>query len=374
MSELLALTKFIKLFSKSDPLKLDGGSQLTNVNVAYQTFGKLSSQGDNVVMVNHALTGNAHIAGLVDDNELANCNHDPFLTKYNKMYKGKAGWWSPLIGPGRAIDTNKYFVISSNVIGSCYGTSGPASIDPSTNKKIGLEFPNVTVRDMVKVQKELFSKLGIKSIKFAVGGSLGGMQVFEWALMYGDMLESIMPIGASVGHSPWAIGLNEASRNAIVNDPVWDNGNYSNQPEEGFALARKIAMLTYRSYGSFNLKFGRSKASNNGMFEVESYLKYQGEKISKRFDANSYLYLSKAMDDHDVGKDRGGIDEALKNIKCKTECIGISSDILYPVEEQKEITEMIPNATYSEINSIHGHDAFLIEFDQLDKIIRKFLH
>jgi homoserine O-acetyltransferase len=215
--------------------------------------------------------------------------------------------------------------------------------------------------------------LEVDKIQLAVGGSLGGMQVLEWALMHGDMIERIMPIATSAGHSPWAIGFNEASRNAIKNDPSWKNGNYTDQPNAGISLARKIAMLTYRSYTSFQGKFERLRNDDSNKFEVESYLDYQGFKLSKRFDANSYLYLSEAMDNHDIGKDRGGIESALRSIKCKTNCIGISSDILYPLEEQKEIANSIPNAVYSEINSIHGHDAFLIEFDQLDKIIREFL-
>lgn len=374
MTTLTAETKFINLFSKSDPLILECGSQLDNVAAAYQTFGELSPTKDNVIMVNHALTGNAHIAGIITEKEIRNSRSKLFLTKYNKMYLGKEGWWSPLIGPGKALDTDKYFIISSNVIGSCYGTVGPASINPKTNSKYGMEFPKVAVRDMVKVQKKLFEYLEIDSIKFAVGGSLGGMQVLEWAIMYPEMIESIMPIASSAGHSPWAIGLNEASRNAIINDPLWNEGNYNKQPEYGFSLARKIAMLTYRSYKSFDLKFGRLKAGSNGSFDVENYLNYQGEKITKRFDANAYLYLSEAMDNHDLGYKRNGIAEALKSIKCKTECVGISSDILYPADEQKEIASLIPNATYSEINSIHGHDAFLIEFDQVDDIIRNFLN
>lgn len=373
MSNLLAETKFINLFSDKEPLLLDSGENLEKITVAYQTFGELNSIKDNVIMVNHALTGNAHIAGIIDSNEINNNMFEKHLTNYNKMFEGKEGWWSPLIGPGKAIDTDKYFVISSNVLGSCYGTSGPVSLNPINNSEYRMRFPKVTVRDMVKVQKKLFDALGISKIKMAVGGSLGGMQIIEWAIMYRDMIESIMPIGSSVGHSPWAIGLNEASRNAIKNDPLWKDGNYDEQPEAGFSLARKIAMLSYRSYESFNKKFGREKVDNNNLFEVESYLNYQGEKISKRFDANAYLYLSEAMDAHDVGLDRGGIKNALQSIKCKTECVGINSDLLYPIEEQKQITSMIPNATYSEINSIHGHDAFLIEFDQLDKIIRNFL-
>lgn len=373
MNKLIAETKFANLFSNEYPLILDSQEKLGGIRVAYQTFGKLNSNRDNVIMVNHALTGNAHISGIILDEEIINTENECYLNKYNKMYKGKEGWWSPLIGPGQAIDTDKYYVICSNVLGSCYGTSGPASINTITNNEYRLSFPKITVRDMVRVQKALFDFLGIKSIKFAVGGSLGGMQIIEWAIMYENMIESIMPIAASVGHSPWAIGLNEASRSAITNDPVWNNGNYKNQPEQGFNLARKIAMLTYKSYDSFNKKFGREKSKDNGFFEVESYLNYQGDKISKRFDANSYLYLSLAMDNHDVGIGRDGIEKALKRISCKTEIVGISSDVLYPVEEQKHFASMISNSTYSEIQSIHGHDAFLIEFEQVDKTIRKFL-
>jgi len=373
MNELIAETKFTNLFPKENPLILDCGTSLEDITVAYQTFGKLNQNKDNVIMVNHALTGNAHIAGIILDDEITNTRNEPFLLKYNKMYEGKEGWWSPLIGSGRAIDTDKYFVICSNVLASCYGTSGPASINPKSNSEFKLNFPKISVRDMVKVQNSLFDLFGIKKVKLAIGGSLGGMQVIEWAIMYGEMIESIMPIAASVGHSPWAIGLNEASRNAIKNDPHWNEGNYVNQPEVGFTLARKIAMLTYKSYESFAQKFGRNKANNDDIFDVESYLNYQGEKITKRFDANAYLYLSEAMDNHDVGIGRGGIDKALSSINCKTEVVGITSDILYPVDEQKRIASMITNASYTEINSIHGHDAFLIEFDQLDKIIRNFL-
>ena len=370
---LVANTKFVELFSEKRPLNLDCGETLTNVRVAYQSFGELNSTKDNVVMVHHALTGNAHVAGIILNDEIKNCSDDKFLTRYNKMYEGKEGWWSPVIGSNKAIDTDRYCVISSNVLGSCYGSDGPVSIDPNTNRERRLDFPRVTVRDMVKVQKELIDYLEVNRIQLAVGGSLGGMQVLEWALMYGDMIKGIMPIATSAGHSPWAIGFNEASRNAIKNDPSWNNGNYTDQPNAGISLARKIAMLTYRSYTSFQGKFERLINNENNKFEVESYLDYQGYKLSKRFDANSYLYLSEAMDNHDIGKDRGGIKSALRSIKCKANCIGISSDILYPLEEQKEIANTIPNAVYSEIESKHGHDAFLIEFDQLDKIIREFL-
>jgi homoserine O-acetyltransferase len=374
MSDLSAETKFIDLFSENDPLLLDNGRSLFHVSVAYQSYGKLNSEKDNVIMVNHALTGNAHAAGIIEEKEILNASNYKFLFKYNKMFKGKEGWWSPLIGPGRALDTNKYLVICSNVLGSCYGTHGPSSINTETKSEERLNFPKISVRDMVNVQKKLMDYLGVKKIKLALGGSLGGMQVLEWAVMYPEMIKSIMPIATAAGHSSWAIGFNEASRNAILNDPEWENGNYSKQPEKGIYLARKIAMLTYRSYGSFEKKFGRKKRDDHDLFEVESYLNYQGYKLTQRFDANTYIYLSEAMDNHDIGHKRGSIIEVLKSIKCRTACIGISSDILYPPEEQKSIAELIPGASYSEINSIHGHDAFLIEFDQLDKIIREFLN
>ena len=374
MSELIAETKFAKLFSKGNPLTLECGAKLEAITIAYQTFGTLNHSKDNVIMVNHALTGNAHIAGIIFEEEIINSKNVPYLLKYNKMYEGKEGWWSPLIGSGRALDTDKYFVICSNVLASCYGSSGPASINSESEIEYRLNFPQISVRDMVKAQKSLFDHLGITKIKLAIGGSLGGMQVLEWAIMYSEIIESIMPIASSAGHSPWAIGLNEASRNAIKNDPAWNSGNYNKQPELGFTLARKIAMLTYKSYESFNQKFGRNKTDNNQLFDVESYLNYQGEKITKRFDANAYLYLSESMDNHDLGVGRDGIEKALGSITSKAEVIGISSDVLYPVDEQKMITSMIKDATYSEIDSIHGHDAFLIEFEQLDKIIRNFLN
>lgn len=368
------ITKFENLFSKSIPLQLDCGSKLGSVTVAYQAYGELNKEKSNVILVNHALTGNAHAAGNIDEEEINNSKIHGRLYTYNKMFDGREGWWDSLIGPGRALDTNIYFVLCSNILGSCYGTTGPTSINQETNSVFGMNFPQISVRDMVKVQKALIDKLGITKIKLAIGGSLGGMQILEWAIMYPNLLEKIMPIATSASHSAWAIGLNEASRNAIINDPEWGNGNYKNQPEKGIGLARKIAMITYRSFDSFNQKFGREvKSGNNNIFEIESYLNYQGDKLTKRFDANTYLYLSKAMDAHDVGKGRGGITTALSKIKAKTKCIGINSDILYPFSEQIQIMENIPNAEYAEINSIHGHDAFLIEFDQLDRIIRKFL-
>ncbi len=361
-------TKIIRLYSESNPLVMDCGVSFSPIDVAYETYGELNSDGTNAIVVCHALTGSAHAAG------------------YSSEDPKSIGWWDSFIGEGKPLDTKKYFVISSNFFGGSYGTTGSSSINPETGKPYGLSFPQMTVRDMVNVQKSLIDHLGVKKIKTVIGGSLGGMQVLEWALMFPGIVESIIPIATAAQHSPWAIGLNDVARQAITNDPEWRNGNYYDfgQPEKGFALARQIAMLSYRSEKEFQERFGRERQKVNGkettyrfdnsnLFQVESYLQYQGKKLVQRFDANTYLYITRAMDLHDVAFHRGPIDEVLSSVSIPTLSIGIDSDILYPASEQKMIARSIPDAVYHQITSPYGHDAFLIEFEQMATLVRKFL-
>lgn len=365
----IVTTQYARFFDASHPLAMDCGRLLSSVTVAYETYGELNANGDNAILVCHALTGSAHAAGYSSD--------DP----------RSIGWWDSFIGEGKPLDTKKYFVISSNFLGGCYGTTGSNSIDPSTGRRYGLTFPQMTVRDMVKVQKELVSSLGVKKLKTVIGGSLGGMQVLEWAVMYPELVGSIIPIATSAQHSPWAIGLNDLSRQAIMNDPEWREGDYYDfgQPEKGFSLARQIAMMSYRSEKEFAERFRRERLlSGSGgdgfsfdekdIFQVESYLRHQGVKLVSRFDANTYLYIARTMDLHDVTVGRGSLKEVLGSISVPALCIGIDTDILYPASEQQQIAASIPNASYHQINSPFGHDAFLIEFDQMAKFAVDFLN
>ena len=354
-------SKVVDVATFQRPLELVLGNHLDHVAVTYETYGQLNAKGTNAILICHALTGSAHAAGRHESQQLP-------------------GWWDPLVGPGKAIDTNHYYVISSNVLGGCYGTTGPSSINPSTGKPYGLEFPRYTIRDMVEVQARLVKHLGGTSLASVFGGSMGAMQVLEWAVMYPELVRSIIPIASGSRHSAWAIGLNEVARRAITADPTWQGGNYqlASQPESGLGLARAIAMLSYRSFDSLEAKFGRERVSASRElldvgFEIESYLAYQGVKLVERFDANTYLYITRAMDDFDLSEGRGRLGDVLEGVNIPTLVMGISSDVLYPENEQKALVDALPQAHYARINSPHGHDAFLIEFPQIAVHVRSFL-
>jgi homoserine O-acetyltransferase len=347
--------------------RLESGRKLGPVTVAYETYGILAPDGRNAIYVAHALTGNAH------------AGDQPAADR-------EAGWWAELIGPGKAFDTDRFFVICSNILGGCYGTTGPASLNPETGVPYAMDFPVVTVRDMVRAQKLLLDYLGVKRLVAVCGGSLGGMQALEWLVNFPSFVASAIPVAASERLTPLAIAYNQAGRKAIMNDPNWCQGRYYGRtfPVNGLALARMIGTITYKSKETFEERFGRKLAGNEADcynfyqdFEVESYLSYQGIKLVRRFDANSYLYLTKAMDLHDLSRGFPSVQAALRRIEGRILLISISSDLLYPPQEIRglavELRRSGVETEYHEIQSPFGHDAFLIEFDQLNKAIGSFL-
>ncbi|NLH10521.1 MAG: homoserine O-acetyltransferase, partial [Holophagae bacterium] len=320
------------------------GATLPRVEIAYRTWGRLAAAGDNAVLVCHALTGSADVDT----------------------------WWGQLLGPGRALDTDRDFVVCSNVLGSCYGTTGPASRRPGQRRRWGPDFPPITVRDMVHLQALLLEALDVRRLRLVIGGSLGGMQALEWAATFPARVDAIVSIAAPGRHSAWAIGLSEAQRAAIETDPFWEDGWYgpSTPPAAGLAAARMLAMCTYRSWESFAQRFGRTAQA--GDYAVVRYLRHQGDKLVDRFDANCYVALTRAMDSHDLGRGRGGYAEALGAIQPPTLVVAIDSDALYPPEEQWELAERLPKARLAWLHSPHGHDAFLIETGALAALVTQF--
>ncbi len=354
----------------NDYIRLDSGKKFGPITVAYETYGKLNENKNNVVLVCHALSGDAHAAG------------------YHVEIGKKPGWWENAIGPGKAIDTNKYFVICSNVLGGCAGTTGPSSINPETGKPYGSSFPVVTIGDMVKVQKRLLDKLKIKQLLAVIGGSMGGMQALEWTLHYPEMCNSGIIIAATSRLSPQSIAFNAVGRNAIITDQNWEGGNYYGKkvPADGLAIARMIGHITYLSDESMHKKFGRRLQYKNKFsydfskeFQIESYLEHQGTKFVERFDANSYLYVTKAMDYFDVAQvyGRGSLVRAFERIRSRILVISFTSDWLFPPYQSKEIVNALmkhkKDVTYVNIESSYGHDAFLLEIETEAKIVSKFL-
>ncbi len=359
----------IKKYTVSKPLRLDCGKTINNFPLAYETYGKLNENKDNAILVFHALTGDQFVAGT---NPITN----------------KEGWWVTAVGPGKAIDTNKYFVICANVIGGCMGSLGPKEINPENKKPYGLDFPVITIKDMVKAQESLLDHLGINKLLCATGGSMGGMQLLQFCATFPDKTFSAIPIACSSSHSAQNIALNELARQAIMADPVWDNGKYvlkNVQPKNGLAVARMVGHISYLSEKGMQEKFGRKlqekadyEFSFNADFQVESYLRHQGFAFVERFDANSVLYITRAMDYFDLSKQfKGGLTEAFKNQKTKFLVISFSSDWLYTTKENKDIVIALnasgADVSYSEIISDKGHDSFLLNEPEFLKTLKGFI-
>ena len=363
----------VHTIAEDRPLALDGGGALRNVEIAYETWGELDAAATNAVLLCHAWTGDSHVAGAL-------CTGHP-----------TSGWWEGIVGPGLAIDTTKWFVVCANVLGGCMGSTGPASPHPEDGRPYGSRFPVVTIRDMVRCQARLADQLGVRVWQSVIGGSMGGMQVLEWAITYPDRVRSIIPIATCARSSAQQIAWGAIGRRAIALDPRWRGGDYYDAepgagPHEGLAIARMVAQVTFRSDNVFSERFGRELADGatlrDGLdlwqrFEVERYLDHHGEKLIRRFDANSYLLIGKAMDLHDVGRGRGGLEAAMARIKVPTLTMGIWSDILYPAYQQREIRDLLARqgtpCEYVEVDSPHGHDAFLIDLDQVGAPLGAFL-
>jgi homoserine O-acetyltransferase len=348
-----------------DELPLQLGGSFGPVTLAYETWGTLNSAGDNAILVTHALTGDAHA-------------HDSA-----RPDDPRAAWWNPLIGPGRPFDTERYFVICSNVLGGCYGSTGPSSLDPATGRPYGLRFPLVTIRDMVNAQRRLLAHLGVRELAAVAGGSVGGQQALEWAVTYPELVRKVVVVAATGALTAQAVAFSEVERQAIMADPRWQGGEYQpgQGPDAGLAIARMLAMITYQSEEAMEMRFARRPArcknttapsgyaAFGGPFDVESYLYHQGEALVRRFDANSYLYISRAMDLYDVSAGYPSLETALQRIKSQALFIGIRSDFLFPAARVRHLAEQVGQlggrARYVELDSPHGHDAFLKEWEQM---------
>lgn len=343
---------------------------MPEIRIRYETYGHLNSAKDNAILICHALSGDHHCAGI------------------HRMEDRKQGWWNAMIGPGKPIDTNRFFVVCSNVLGGCQGSTGPTSINPATGKPYNTSFPSITIGDMVKAQYLLMRHLGIERWNTIVGGSMGGMQVLEWAVRYPECVARILPMATTARQGAQSIAFNEVGRCAIMQDPKWDNcgGNYepTDGPSVGLAVARMMAHITYLSDKGMDSKFGRTRRRQEGNtprfgveFEVESYLRYQGTSFVNRFDANTYLYLTKALDRFDLYGESNQLEDQLKVVTARSLIIGFTSDWLFPPEQNRDIVRALlrcgKDASYAEIETDLGHDSFLVHSPALFELVEAFL-
>ena len=362
--------KFFTFCEPPDEMVLESGARIGPVTIAYETYGELDRHGQNAVLILHALTGDSHVAG------------------YYSQDDTKPGWWDIMVGPGKGIDTDKYFVICSNILGSCMGSTGPNSKNPATGKTYGREFPIVTIDDMVRAQKKLIQHLGVEKLLAVIGGSIGGMQVLEWCVRYPEMVRAAIPLATTTKHSALAIAFNEVARQAIMADPNWNGGDYyeGERPDTGLAVARMIGHITYLSDEAMRRKFGRRLQGKNDFsfnfdadFQVESYLRYQGTKFVERFDANSFLHITKAADYFNIGRHHGGgsLVKAFSKTRTKFLVASFTSDWLYPTYQSKAMVQAMKKSgldvSFCEIEAQWGHDAFLLPNERLTSLIKGFL-
>lgn len=334
----------LNVFKYPRSFKLESGKKLNNLEIVYHTYGNLNANGDNVIWVCHALTANSDVMD----------------------------WWPGIFGPKDLFNPDEHFIICANVLGSAYGTTNPLSINPITLQPYYLSFPQITVRDIVNVHRLLAAHLGIKTIGTLIGGSLGGQQALEWAIIDPEKIKNLILIASNARHSSWGIAFNESQRLAIAADRTFYSNSISGG-NKGLKAARSIALLSYRSYKTYGITQIEDEENKTDHYKASSYQNYQGEKLVKRFNAYSYWYLTKAMDSHDVGRSRGGVEKAMSMIQARTLVIGINSDLLFPIEEQQFLFQQIPKAAFSAFDSFYGHDGFLIETETLTKVIASFL-
>ncbi len=357
-------TKYFTFAEPPEEMPLEFGEKLGPITLAYETYGVLNANKSNAILVLHALSADAHAAGYHEG-------------------ETEAGWWEAMIGPGKAFDTEKYFVVCSNVVGGCKGSPGPASQNPRTGRPYALDFPSITIADMVRAQRYLIDHLGIEKLLCVAGGSMGGMQALQWVAAYPEMVRSAIPIATALKHSPQQIAFNEVVRQSIMADTAWRDGAYYDygQPERGLALARMIGHITFMSDKSMEEKFSRRLKKGHysfnfaADFEVEGYLRYKGDAFVKRFDANSYLYITKALDYFDLSG--GQLIPHGTTVNTRFLVISFKSDWLYPSYQSQEIVRALKSrhvdATYCELRSTYGHDAFLVELDEMKELVRHFL-